>query len=86
MLSSAVALGAATMLPYAAPFAAKANKVLSSDWEQVRTRRCCPERACILLLLTGCRASSSTLPEVGRGWLLLLHLRMYIDTSPNIKT
>ncbi|KAF6259737.1 photosystem II stability/assembly factor HCF136 [Scenedesmus sp. NREL 46B-D3] len=35
MLSSAVALGAATMLPYAAPFAAKANKVLSSDWEEV---------------------------------------------------
>lgn len=35
MLSSAVALGAATVLPYAAPFAAKANKVLSSDWEEV---------------------------------------------------
>jgi hypothetical protein len=56
-----VALGAATMLPYAAPFAAKANKVLSSDWEQVRNWGCCSECACMLLLYARCRASSSTL-------------------------
>jgi hypothetical protein len=41
MLSSAVALGAATMLPYAAPMAAQANTVLSSDWEQVNTWQSC---------------------------------------------
>lgn len=37
LLSSSVALGAASsLLPLAAPGAAQANRVLSSDWEQVR--------------------------------------------------
>lgn len=34
-MSSTVALGAATVLPFSAPLAAQANTVLSSDWEQV---------------------------------------------------
>lgn len=40
ILSSSVALGAAAMLPMAAPLSAAANTVLSGDWEQVRMLYC----------------------------------------------
>jgi hypothetical protein len=60
------------MLPYAAPFAAKANRVLSSDWEQVRTESDCHELWMQLLVQTGCRASSSTLAYACKIQLLML--------------
>ena len=40
MLGAGLALAAATTLPLAMPAPAQANKVLSSDWEEVRGRRC----------------------------------------------
>jgi hypothetical protein len=52
LLGGSVALGAAAgLLPLATPGAAHANKVLSSDWEQVcglghGATRVCSERAC----------------------------------------
>jgi hypothetical protein len=39
LLSSGLALGAASLLPLASPAPAHANRVLSSDWEQVMN--CC---------------------------------------------